>query len=77
MFVYCELIESKKNIEDVGEVSVYGLKIYCQLLICEKITFVDDISSNIYYVRNLLKKINRNHVSCIHLYDVIYDYLAS
>lgn len=77
MFMYCELIESKKNIDDIGEIYVYGLKIYEQFLLCEKTTIVEDISSNICNVTKLLKSINKNQVSRIHLYDVIYDYLVS
>ena len=77
MFMYCELVESKKYIDDIGEISVYGLKIYQEYFLCEKTTIVKDISSNICYVKRLLKSINKNHVSCIHLYDVIYDYLVS
>ena len=77
MFMYCELVESKKYFDDIGEISVFGLKIHEEFFLCEKSTTIEDISSNICYVKRLLKSINKNHVSWIHLYDIIYDYLVS
>ncbi|HBL85057.1 MAG: hypothetical protein A2Y17_02440 [Clostridiales bacterium GWF2_38_85] len=67
------LIVTNKTIEDFGEVKVYGIEI-CADDMYER---VDDISSNANIVVQLLRILEDNNCSPLHLKDVVEDFLEN
>ena len=76
----CEIIQSEITIEEIGSVTVYGLKLYHRdpdtaKLDGESCT-VEDICDDIEPVRHLQKLITELDVSPLHLKDIAEDFVS-
>ena len=69
--VSCKVISSKKYVEETGWVITYGL----MQTNSQETFIINDISCNYKFVYSLIKKINNNNVSAIHLLDILEDEL--
>lgn len=79
VYVY-ELTSRKEYVEDLGEVLLYGIRIYNSIpeisLLEGESSRVDGISDNIDEVKNLCKILEEEKVFPVHLIDIIEDYLS-
>lgn len=78
-YIY-NIVASEKWIEDIGEVTVYGLCVYGygegNFNKPIETYAVKDISNNLEEVISLQYLLERNKVSIVHIPDIIDDFLA-
>lgn len=77
MSICYEIVCSKRHVEDLGTVRVFGLKAYEEgkpssaLLCC-----IEDISSDRKFVETLCTKLRRRDVHPDHLKDIVVDSIS-
>lgn len=71
-----ELVEERKDIEDYGLVTVYGIKITEKKNGYEYSKAISDISANRQKVEGLLEKIKRAKLKPDFLLDIVEDFLV-
>lgn len=76
----CEIIQSEVTIEEIGSITVYGLKLYNRNPDMAKLDgeycAIEDICEDMEAVKHLQKLIQELDVYPVHLYDVVEDFIS-
>ena len=77
MIVNCILVKNQKEIEDYGEIAVFGIQCYDFFDPSEKSILIKDISSDPYLVYYLSQKINLGQASDVHIFDIVENCISN